>query len=137
MKEYCNKEISVVWDPDKCIHAGECIKGLPNVFNREKTPWVNINAASSKEIMSVIERCPSKALTYKKTELEEKAIDRSAMIKIMKNGPIVVEGSCALLDRDGKVAASHGPFALCRCGGSQKKPQCDGTHIKIGFEDDR
>ena len=39
-----------------------------------------------------------------------------------KNGPILVEV-------DGRVKA-----ALCRCGGSNNKPYCDGTHARIGFK---
>ncbi|MDD1749585.1 MAG: CDGSH iron-sulfur domain-containing protein [Methanothrix sp.] len=36
---------------------------------------------------------------------------------------------------DGRELAGRGPYALCRCGSSGKKPFCDGTHIKIGFDD--
>jgi len=42
-------------------------------------------------------------------------------IKAMENGPYLVEV-------DGKIVA-----ALCRCGGSSKKPNCDGAHKKAGF----
>ncbi|MCX6668656.1 MAG: (4Fe-4S)-binding protein [Methanothrix sp.] len=132
MREYSNGEIVVCWDPAKCIHARECVKGLPQVFNREKRPWVNMQGASSAKIMSVIDRCPSGALSYKKVEDAGKP---AARIKVVKNGPLLVEGSCALVDQDGKEAASCGPFALCRCTGSKNKPFCDGTHIQIGFDD--
>jgi len=135
MKEYTNGEILICWDPERCIHAGECVRGLPQVFRRENTPWVNIKGAGSEEIMSVIDRCPSGALSYKKVKKADEADKTPAQIKIMKNGPLLVEGDCVLFDGTGKEAASTGPFALCRCGGSKNKPFCDGTHVKIGFDD--
>jgi uncharacterized Fe-S cluster protein YjdI len=137
MKEYFNKDIKVLWNPEKCIHAGECVKGLPQVFSRNSTPWINMQGASSEEIMSVVDRCPSGALTYKKVQPEADESDNlpGARIKVMKNGPLMVEGGCSLSDNEGVALAEQGPYALCRCGGSGKKPFCDGTHIKIGFDD--
>jgi len=54
---------------------------------------------------------------------------------VLKNGPLLVEGVCSLRDNEGTVLTEQGTYALCRCGGSGKKPFCDGTHIKIGFDD--
>jgi len=53
----------------------------------------------------------------------------------VKNGPLMVEGSFRLLKTDGSEMTEKGACALCRCGASQKKPLCDGSHIKIGFHD--
>jgi len=61
----------------------------------------------------------------------------TAHIKTTKNGPLLVEGDVALLDSGGKVLAGEGTYALCRCGGSKKKPFCDGTHLQIGFDDSK
>ena len=137
MKEYSNDEIVVIWDPEKCIHARECVKGLPQVFNREKTPWVDISGADSKEIIKVIDRCPSGALSYKMVKKAGESETTYAQIKVMKNGPLLVEGDCALIDSTGKEVARAGHLALCRCGSSGNKPFCDGTHIKIGFDDSK
>ena len=50
------------------------------------------------------------------------------------NGPYLVKGPVALLDEDGnEIRAERATVALCRCGGSQNKPFCDGTHSKVGF----
>lgn len=56
-------------------------------------------------------------------------------ITINENGPLKVEGDVDLVDHEGNpVETREGkPFYLCRCGGSTKKPFCDGTHSKIGF----
>ena len=92
--------------------------------------------------MKLIDRCPSGALSYRKVDDNAKDAAETAVpgpfasIKVLKNGPLLVEGSCRLIDREGNEAASCGPFALCRCGGSKKKPFCDGTHAKIGFQDE-
>jgi uncharacterized Fe-S cluster protein YjdI/CDGSH-type Zn-finger protein len=137
MKEYCSDKIAVCWNPDKCIHAGECVRGLPQVFNRENHPWVNIKGADSEEIMKVIDRCPSGALSYKVIEKVGESQNTAAAthIKVTKNGPLIVEGDCVIIDQAGNETARNRHFALCRCGGSKNKPFCDGTHIKIGFDD--
>jgi uncharacterized Fe-S cluster protein YjdI len=132
MKEYTNGEITVYWHPERCIHSRNCVRGLPRVFDRNRRPWISIQNASSDEIMKTVDRCPSGALSYKRTkDLQEPA----SRIKVAKNGPLLVEGRCELIDKDGKEIMSCGPFALCRCGGSKKKPFCDGTHTTIGFDD--
>ncbi len=96
-----------------------------------------MQGASSEDIMKVIDRCPSGALTYEKTKTDSKESEKmaDATIKAKKNGPLLVEGDCILQNSDGKVLADHGPYALCRCGGSAKKPLCDGSHLKIAFDD--
>ena len=55
-------------------------------------------------------------------------------ITILKKGPCLVTGPVTLLDGDGKNIDAPENFALCRCGASTKKPFCDGSHTKIGFE---
>jgi CDGSH-type Zn-finger protein len=57
-------------------------------------------------------------------------------ITIRNNGPYWVTGPIKLQDADGNVVDISGRerVSLCRCGGSTKKPFCDGTHSKIGFQ---
>ena len=60
-------------------------------------------------------------------------------IKVRKDGPYLVDGEFTLIDHEGKPIPIPPPppcklVALCRCGGSTKKPFCDGTHSKIGFK---
>jgi CDGSH-type Zn-finger protein len=53
------------------------------------------------------------------------------------NGPLRVEGDFEILDPDGKPfgLAGRTGVSLCRCGHSQNKPFCDGSHRTIGFQD--
>ncbi|TQR36764.1 CDGSH iron-sulfur domain-containing protein [Brevibacillus brevis] len=55
-------------------------------------------------------------------------------IKINDNGSIRVTGEVELLDGAGDKYDAGSSFSLCRCGQSEKKPFCDGTHKKVGFE---
>ena len=54
-------------------------------------------------------------------------------IELRQNGPYLVKGLADLRDARGGKLAAEPVMALCRCGGSSKKPFCDGTHKKIGF----
>jgi CDGSH-type Zn-finger protein/uncharacterized Fe-S cluster protein YjdI len=56
------------------------------------------------------------------------------IIKLMKNGPAILEGSYRFESTAVGQHESKKNIALCRCGGSSNKPFCDGTHKKIGFE---
>jgi CDGSH-type Zn-finger protein len=69
-------------------------------------------------------------------------------IRVEKDGPYVVEGGVPLLRksivysewgepltwRTGERIPTSGAYRLCRCGGSGRKPFCDGTHRKIHFD---
>lgn len=63
-KKYSNGEITVYWQPEKCIHAAECVKSLPKVFNVNRKPWVDVTAATTDQIIATVNKCPSKALTF-------------------------------------------------------------------------
>ena len=63
-KEYSNGELTVVWQANKCIHAGECVKALPNVYKPKEKPWITIDNATSDELKNQIGKCPSGALSY-------------------------------------------------------------------------
>lgn len=56
------------------------------------------------------------------------------IVKLMENGPSIVEGDFLLYSDTVQPKNCTGSMALCRCGGSGNKPFCDGTHKKVGFE---
>jgi uncharacterized Fe-S cluster protein YjdI len=68
VKTYETEDIKIYWRPDVCKHAAECVKGLPGVFDVNKKPWISPQNATAEDIMRVIDRCPSKALTYQSDE---------------------------------------------------------------------
>lgn len=64
-KEYSNGDVTVVWQSAKCIHSGNCVKNLPKVFKPKEQPWVQVEHASSAEIVDAVAKCPSGALSIK------------------------------------------------------------------------
>jgi CDGSH-type Zn-finger protein len=60
----------------------------------------------------------------------------SAKITVNNNGSLRVEGEFTIHDAEGKEFGLGGRAAigLCRCGLSENKPFCDGSHRKQGFE---
>jgi uncharacterized Fe-S cluster protein YjdI len=61
---YSNGEIKVIWKPNKCIHAGQCVKHLPNVYKPKERPWVQVQNATTEQLKAQINECPSGALTF-------------------------------------------------------------------------
>lgn len=120
-----------------CAHAGNCTDGLPEVFRMKQEPWINADAATVDEIISVIQKCPSGALSYSIDGVERKEADGESAIFIAANGPYVVTGGADLLDISAGEGAAKQQMTLCRCGASKNKPFCDGSHWSINFTDDK
>ena len=157
-REYTNGEITVFWKPSKCIHATTCFRELIEVYNPRKRPWVNMKGASTERIIEVTDKCPTQAIFWKynkdidhvpssiplgeemtpESVLEDKTKEESAdaIIQIMKNGPILVEGDFKIFGQDGNELKTSIMTSFCRCGHSQSQPYCDGSHRKIGFKDE-
>ena len=62
--KYKNSDITVVWQPHKCIHSAICARGLPIVFRPAEKPWIIMDEASSEAIAEQVKKCPSGALSY-------------------------------------------------------------------------
>lgn len=161
-RQYTNGEITVFWKPSKCIHATTCFRELIEVFNPGRRPWVNMEGAPTRRIIEVVNKCPTQALEWKYNKdlsAEEKAVapgsseevtpetvskeeavgahTRPAKITIMKDGPIVVEGDFKVIGAQGNELKTMIMTSFCRCGNSKSMPYCDGTHRKVGFQDDK
>ena len=61
---YENDEIAVFWNPNKCQHLGNCVRGISGVFAPMRRPWIDLSQAPAKEIANIIDKCFSKALQY-------------------------------------------------------------------------
>lgn len=136
-KKYTNNEITVVWKPNTCIHSTICWKGLGDVFNPTKKPWINMENAQTDAIIEQINKCPSGALSYyynKEQHEETTDIITETIIEASPNGPLLVYGNITLKDASGNESIKNKVTALCRCGNSSNKPFCDGTHRKINFK---
>jgi len=60
--EFSSEEVVVTYDDEKCIHAGNCVKQLPSVFDVNRDPWIDPTAAPVDDIESAVNACPSGAL---------------------------------------------------------------------------
>lgn len=130
-KEYTNGEITVVWKPRLCDHSAVCISELPSVFDSLKRPWITITGAPTKDIKTVVDRCPTQALSWyansQKPEEKEKK-EASTQIRIIKDGPFLISGDFTITDENGKVITCGNKVSMCACKKSKRFPFCDGSH---------
>lgn len=134
VKEYSNKDLTIVWKPDVCTHSKKCWKELLQVFDPRNRPWINLEGATSERIKKQVRACPSKALSLKEdiVPAEEKIKDFTE-VNCMKNGPLMVMGNVQITNSDGTKEERKKVTAFCRCGASTNKPFCDGKHNDINF----
>ena len=65
---YKNDQIAVSWKPKLCIHAGNCFRELPEVFQPQSRPWVKVDAAAADKIAEVVMTCPTGALHFERLD---------------------------------------------------------------------
>lgn len=138
VKEYTNGDLTVVWKPAKCIHAGICVNTLPQVYDPKAKPWIKAENATIEELQAQINQCPSGALSYymkgEQPVAAAEATPAATKVEIFANGPLVVHGTLSVTDAEGHTTQKENRTFFCRCGQSANKPYCDGTHKKVGFE---
>jgi len=61
-KAYTGKDIVVSFDAQLCQHSGTCVRGLPEVFDVNRRPWILPDAAAADDVAATVARCPSGAL---------------------------------------------------------------------------
>jgi CDGSH-type Zn-finger protein/uncharacterized Fe-S cluster protein YjdI len=125
----------VTWDAARCIHAAECVRGLPEAFDPRAKPWIRPDAADVASLAAVVNRCPSGALAMAHAD------GASAMVapplntaQVSPDGPNYLRGVLSI--RQGDAVVDDTRIALCRCGASKNKPFCDNSHRKVGFKDE-
>ena len=62
-KRYTNGETTVIWKPEICIHSGICARGLPQVFDPKRKPWIEMQHSDTARIEQQVAACPSGALS--------------------------------------------------------------------------
>lgn len=135
VRAYEGEGIIVYWEPKLCIHVANCIRGLPQTFDPEARPWIDVHAAPADEIAAVVQTCPTGALSYERTDgSPQEEPERPTMVQPRKNGPLFVRGDLEIVDGSGEVVRAATRMALCRCGHSQNKPYCDLSHRAVGFK---
>jgi uncharacterized Fe-S cluster protein YjdI/CDGSH-type Zn-finger protein len=156
-RKYRNKDITVYWKPNACVHASFCYRELIEVFDPSRRPWIDLNESTTEKIIEVVNMCPTEALTWKwndeakneevgndqlnhvkfrRPDLmndQDLSADEPLSVKVMVDGPIVLKGTFTI-DYDGITKeVNNSMVSICRCGESDYMPFCDGKHRKVGY----
>jgi CDGSH-type Zn-finger protein/uncharacterized Fe-S cluster protein YjdI len=135
VKTYASGTIAVRFEPRRCIHAAQCVFGLPDVFDPERKPWIEPGQAGADAIARVIARCPTGALHFERLDGgAPEPPDATHSVRVTRNGPLHVRGATEIRLPDGSVVRDV-RIALCRCGATQNPPFCDNSHLAIRFVD--
>jgi CDGSH-type Zn-finger protein len=119
-------------DLSLCSKAGYCKDRFTGVWQMlgEADPAVRERMAR------MVELCPSGRLAWADSlDSPDHEPDYEPEIAVFRNGPLFVRGGVRVVGADGEAYEVRNRQALCRCGYSQNKPFCDGTHALVGFRD--
>lgn len=114
----------------KCIHSRNCVLGRPDVFvPNVQGEWIFPDRATPEEIAELAHNCPSGAIQYER--LDGGAGETGPVVNtvhVRENGPLAFHAPLQIAGQPAGYRAT-----LCRCGASQSKPFCDGSHTAAGF----
>ncbi len=133
--DYPGANATVRWHGGLCIHIGECGRSSGELFVGGRKPWCQPDVSTLDDVVDVVERCPTGALTYERADGAVEQAPDANTVHVANNGPLYVRGD---LDIDGRAEGMDGTrfrAALCRCGQSKNKPFCDNSHERAGFVD--
>ncbi|MFV2022603.1 (4Fe-4S)-binding protein [Micromonospora sp. LOL_023] len=124
-KAYEGQSITVTFEARRCLHAAECVRGLPEVFDPGRRPWIRPDGAEAELLAEVVRRCPSGALQYELAVGGAENPDRPTRITRNSTGQLAVRGELRVDTPQGVRAETRA--VLCGCGQSRSQPYCDHT----------
>ncbi|MBN2206146.1 MAG: CDGSH iron-sulfur domain-containing protein [Candidatus Aminicenantes bacterium] len=130
--------LDLTFAPDLCAAARFCRGSGGAWANAERSDDPACRAIALREAAD----CPSGSLTaYDKADgrpIEPRLEPSISVIEDpprKQSGPLWVKGGIPVLSAEGVPYEIQNRVTLCRCGGSENKPFCDGTHCRNGFND--
>jgi uncharacterized Fe-S cluster protein YjdI/CDGSH-type Zn-finger protein len=128
--------LTVVWRAELCIHSANCVRGLPQVFDPRRKPWVTPEAADAEALAATILRCPSGALQFARVDGgPPEAPDAPTTLTPIRDGPLYVRGDLEWRALDGTPLGRETRLALCRCGLARAMPRCDNSCRAAGWRE--
>ncbi|MEZ4365986.1 MAG: CDGSH iron-sulfur domain-containing protein [Kofleriaceae bacterium] len=124
------QRLTLHFEAARCIHSRHCVLSTPEVFLANvKGDWIYPDAVPIDEVTAVAHACPSGAITYERHDDEPgEQVPRVNALRLRENGPLAITADLRVAGRPAAIRAT-----LCRCGASQHKPYCDGSHNAAEF----
>jgi CDGSH-type Zn-finger protein/uncharacterized Fe-S cluster protein YjdI len=130
------KEATIHFNAQKCIHSRSCVLSHPDVFVPNVVgAWIHPDAQPVDELVRIGQNCPSGAITVLRhgsgtgATADSNGLPIVNTVRVRENGSLAVEAELLI----GGRPQSNPRAALCRCGQSQNKPFCDGSHGAAAF----
>jgi uncharacterized Fe-S cluster protein YjdI len=86
-RAYAAPEVTVFYDRGRCRHYAECVRGLAQVFDPTRRPWIRADLADPNAIAEVVRRCPTGALHYRLLAAEPEEPTHPTVITPDPRGP--------------------------------------------------
>ena len=132
METVQGRDVTIVFDGKRCVHARNCVLSHPEVFvPNVQGEWIYPDAAPAAEVVRIGQNCPSGAIRvlWRDDRVGSDAPPIVNTLRVRENGPLALEAPVLLAG-----VALEGPRAtLCRCGASANKTFCDGSHTAAGL----
>jgi uncharacterized Fe-S cluster protein YjdI len=126
-KRYTGEAVDVSFDPVRCRHAAECVRGLGAVFDTARRPWILPDGADPEDVVRVVARCPTGALrTHPITTTASEQPVTPTEVTALPGGPVLLRGDLHVTAPTG-LDEHETRAALCSCGATANAPYCDGS----------
>ena len=123
--------VTIEFDAHRCIHSRNCVLGRPDVFvPNVQGEWIHPERATDEQLLELAHNCPSGAIQCRRpdgTPMEQGPVFNT--VRVRENGPLAFHAPLTVAG-----AAVGFRATLCRCGASQSKPYCDGSHTGSQFQ---
>ena len=132
---YTGNQLIVRDDRAICVHAGFCGDRVTKVWKEMGGSGTNDSIVRA-QVIAMVERCTSGAMTYRlESDAADIEPDLRQAIGVIDDGPLHLTGMVKVQRADAEPFETRNRVTLCRCGASNSKPLCDGSHREVGFHD--